>query len=210
MTETDATQANGTGQMNSIRRDPSLRQHLPRCWAYDARELDAGFSFSEEVRPWNWLELDAGEAAKLWGLLSSFVTYVNARYGDRSEHRVPPCWAEHGPVVEELTTLCFARWQAFSSEHASIGAAQHFHAYTLPAFYERLRFWLGGDLRSCQQGYHRDQDVHDVDLLEGWASRTGAIRDDDLWLRPDDDGSDPGIVGRTPSSLVPFVDRREP
>ena len=136
---------------------------LPSCWRDAARAL-SGTPFRDDVRPWNWLELDEHEAEKLWGYLEAFVAYFNARYGERAAHRIPPCWVLHGPIVEELTTLCFARWQAFSSIHASIGGAQYFHAYSLPSFYERLRFWLGSDLLT-------ESDVIDIRSLRAFGAR---------------------------------------
>lgn len=178
------------------------REALPPCWRDAARELE-GTGFRDDVRPWNWLELDEHEAEKLWAYLERFVSFFNARYAERGAHRIPPCWALHGPVVEEVTTLSFARWQAFSSTHASTGGAQYFHAYSLPAFYERLRFWLGNDLLTCQQGHHRHRDEHGGDRLEEWRDRTEAVRDEDLWLRFDAD--EPGGE-KVP--FVPFVERQ--
>ncbi len=177
---------------------------LPSCWRDAARTL-TGTPFRDDVRPWNWLELDEHEAEKLWGYLEAFVAYFNARYGERAAHRIPPCWVLHGPIVEELTTLCFARWQAFSSVHASIGGAQYFHAYSLPSFYERLRSWLGTDLLTCQQGHHRARDERPPTRDDNWREQTAALRDEDLWLRLDRPGGN-GVTGGT--IFVPFVERR--
>lgn len=176
---------------------------LPACWRPPARTL-AGISFAEDVRPWNWLELSEQEADKLWHYLDAFVAYFNARYGERAAHRIPPCWALHGPIVEELTTLCFARWQAFSSIHASIGGAQYFHAYSLPSFYERLRSWLGSDLLTCQQGHHRPREERPPTRDGHWREQTAALRDEDLWRRLDRCGGN----GPGGAIFVPFVERR--
>lgn len=152
---------------------------LPSCWSDAARHL-AGGSFSDGVRPWNWLELGAANAEQLWDLLVSFVNFLNHRYGDIDARRVPPCWTEHGAIVEELTTLSFARWQAFSSEHASIGGAEYWHTYTLHAFYQRLGAWLGDDALYCRQGRHR-RDAEPAAL--DWEARTREVRDLDLRIR---------------------------
>lgn len=163
------------------------------------------------MRPWNGLELDAEEAGRLWGPPASLATYVDARHAERSSQHLPPCGAEHGILIEELTTLCVARSQALSSTHGSIGAAQHVDASALPCFYERLRFWLGNDLVACQTGHHRDRDKAAAASSKGRAGWTGAIHVDDRWLRAGGVVVDPGDVrGARAEVLVPFVDRDEP
>lgn len=178
---------------------------FPRCWQEPAREL-SGTGFRNDVRPWNWTELDEHEGEKLWDYLGSFVAFFNARYGERMAHRIPPCWAEHGALVEELTTLAFARWQAFSSVHASIGGAQYWHSYTLPGFYDRLRTWLS-DLSRCQQGHHRSRDEVRTDRIEQWLEHNAAVRDADLWLRC---GTDEKRRTGQANPFVPYVERRTP
>jgi len=128
---------------------------LGSSWQGAARTGVAPFAFEENTRPWNWLELDRTAAAQLWRILGEFVSFFNARYGERPELRIPPCWAEHGSLVEEITTLWWARWQAFESAHASVGGAQYWHTYTVPGFFERMARWLGLDqLERCRQGRH--------------------------------------------------------
>ena len=61
--------------------DPAERDEVPRCWTGEARGFAGRFSFSSATRPWNWMELDAEDADKLFTLLSGFVSYFNARYG---------------------------------------------------------------------------------------------------------------------------------
>ena len=142
---------------------------LPGAWQGAARTGVAPFAFPDDTRPWNWLELDKASASELWRILAEFVAYFNARYGERPELCIPPCWAEHGPVVEELTTLRWARWQAFESAHASIGGAQYWHTYTVPGFFERTTRWLGADrLERCRQGLH---EARTVELPESEANR---------------------------------------
>ena len=177
--------ANGTtthnapepGANDSSRVDPALRDEVPPAWTDEARGWRRGkVRFRDATRPWNWMELDADEADKLWGLLVKFVAFVNRRYADRSTRRIPPCWAEHGALVEELTTLWWARWQAFESPHASIGGAQYWHSYTLPGFFERTARWLEDDLLPCQQGQHRDREDPPLTTGSGWEVRTEVIR----------------------------------
>ena len=156
---------------------------LRRCWSGEARALSGSFVFADDVRPWNWLELDAVEAAKLWSLLATFVAYLNRRYGEHPDRRVPPCWAEHGALVEELTTLVFARWQAFESPLAAIDAAQRWHSYTLPGFYQRTADWLGDGLLACQQGRHREVPDLPEDSAEPWATEAELRRNADVEQR---------------------------
>ncbi len=62
----------------------------------------------------------------------------------------------HGALVEELTTLMWSRWAAFSGPDASVDAAQTWHTYTLPAFLNRLAFWIGPQtLPDCRAGNHQ-------------------------------------------------------
>ena len=154
---------------------PADRDWIPDCWTGEAREIPGTCRFGENVKPWNWLELDAAEAEKLWSLLIGFVAFFNKRYGERPDTRIPPCWAEHGPLVEELTTLMFARWHAFESPQGSVGGAQYWHSYTLPAFFHRLRDWLGDDLLTCQQGRHRNRDEPEPSSNFSWAERSRFI-----------------------------------
>ena len=107
------------------------------------------------VRVWDWDRLGELERRGLFAYLGAFVDDFNARYGENEPMRIPACWREHRALVEEITTLAASRFEAFSSDNASIGAAQQWHTYTLPAFYERMRFWLGVQALYCMQGQHR-------------------------------------------------------
>lgn len=190
--------------MNEPNVDRQAWGALPGCWTEAARALAEIGVFGIDVRPWNWLELDAEEAALVWELLASFVEYLNRRYAVDLATRVPPCWAEHGAVVEELTTLAFAHWQAFSSEHASIGGAQYWHSYSLPGFYERLGRWLKGTRTYCDVGRHRDPERHAYVDQEHWNARVRAIAETDLSLRR-------RVVerGAQRTMEVPFASHRE-
>jgi hypothetical protein len=182
---------------------------LPAAWDGAARTGVGPFAFPDDIRPWNWLELDTASATQLWRILSEFVAFFNARYGERSELRIPPCWAEHGPVVEELTTLWWARWQAFESAHASIGGAQYWHTYSVPAFFERLGRWLGADrLERCRQGLHEEGSEPPPNTEE--VRTTDALRDLDLAQREERRGA--GVLAQPTDPNVqqlpiPFLER---
>jgi hypothetical protein len=185
--------------------DPAVRDEMPRCWDDPARGIPGAFFFADGVKPWNWIELDSEEAEKLWSLLAGFVAFVNARYGERPDRRVPPCWPEHGPIVEELTTLCFSRWHAFDSPHGSIDGAQRWHSQTLPSFYDRLASWFGDDLLACQQGRHRDRDDPVLESASSWVVRTEVIQNFDVEHRPKPTA--PGTdATRVTGVAVPFLE----
>jgi len=154
------------------------------------------------------MELDAEDADKLFAILSGFVSYFNARYGERPEQRIPPCWAEHGALVEELTTLFWARWHAFESSHGSIGGAQYWHSYTLPSFYERMRGWLGSGLVACQHGRHRDVEDVPIGTARAWELRTEVIASLDFVRRTTSPPSATGADSPT-GIVVEFLDREE-
>ena len=181
---------------------------LGPSWQGAAREGVAPFAFEENTRPWNWLELDRTAAAQLWRILSEFVDFFNARYGERPDLRIPPCWAEHGPLVEEITTLWWARWQAFESAHASVGGAQYWHTYTVPGFFERMTRWLGSDrLERCRQGRH--EGATDPERSQNPEITCQDVAEADLALREErggrgrSDAPDPNVQ-RLP---IPFLER---
>jgi hypothetical protein len=199
--------------------DPAERDNLPEAWAGQARGwARTKVRFGDGLRPWNWAELDTAEAEKLWALLRRFVVFFNARYAPEGARRVPPCWAEHGALIEELTTLWWAHWQAFESAHASIGGAQYWHSYTLPGFFERMSRWLGDDALACGQGRHRDGDNPAPATTAAWEARTERIVALDLQLRRprqlelglDDTGLDGrGLAPRSGGVEVPFLEREK-
>jgi hypothetical protein len=186
---------------------PANRDWIPSCWSGDARAIPGAYRFGESTRPWNWLELSRSDAERLWSLLFGFVTFFNARYGERVDKRVPPCWVEHGPLVEELTTLVFARWHAFESPHASVGGAQYWHSYTLPSFYDRVREWLGDELLACQQGRHRDHHDTSPSIDLDWLARGLTVSDLDAAIRVADPKEDATLVVEVPHGIeIPFLD----
>ncbi len=109
----------------------------------------------EESCPWDWAGCTGDGATQRAEQLGEFVAYLNARYAWGTQHTVPPCWAAHGALVEELTTLMWARWSAFEGPAATPEAAQVWHTYYLPGFMARLTTWVGRQaLAECQAGDH--------------------------------------------------------
>ena len=104
---------------------------------------------------WDWVDRDGQVATALAGLLEKFVEYFNARYAWTTEHLIPPCWAAHGALIEEITTLMWSRWSAFESPAGSPEAAQTWHTYYLPGFLARVNMWLGSAGAECRAGNHQ-------------------------------------------------------
>ena len=107
-------------------------------------------------RPWDLVPDNvADDDAAVW--LQKFVAFYNNRYAWTPTQRIPSCWAEHGALIEELNTLMWSRWTAFSSTQASAEGAQNWHTYSLPNFLARLTSWMGGEgpAADCRAGSHK-------------------------------------------------------
>lgn len=176
----------------------STRSELPRAWSFEARGERVVFNMAS-TRPWNWIEFDREEAATMWRILKEFVAFLNRRYVERAEQTIPPCWAEHGALVEELTTLFWARWHAFETEDATVGGAQFWHNHSMPQFLERMPRWLGPDrLHKCQAGKHAECLLEEPPLE--WENKTAAIGNLDILERPEAPASDDATARSTRKS----------
>ncbi|GAC1581112.1 MAG: hypothetical protein NVS3B18_14720 [Candidatus Dormibacteria bacterium] len=103
---------------------------------------------------WNWVGRHGHDATALADILEEFVGYFNGRYAWTAEHLIPGCWARHGALVEEITTLMWSRWSGFESPDATPEAAQAWHTYYLPGFMARVNAWLGSAAAECRSGNH--------------------------------------------------------
>ena len=112
-----------------------------------------------DANAWNWAKREGHVATALAALLGEFVEYFNARYAWTPDHLIPPCWARHGALIEELTTLMWSRWSAFQSPHATPEAAQTWHTYYLPGFLARVNTWLGSAAADCRSGNHEPSSI---------------------------------------------------
>jgi len=104
--------------------------------------------------PWDWAHVSCEAAKQMWEALTSFVAFLDARYAWAPDQVIPPCWAEHGALVEELTTLYWSRVNAFEGPKPTVDLAQTWHHQTLPGFYQRLKGWLGDRGGECRAGQH--------------------------------------------------------
>jgi len=124
------------------------------------------------------------DAAQMWDTLGNFVAYLDSRYAWTYEQLVPACWAEHGALVEELTTLFWSRHAAFEGDKPTIEAAQAWHHHHLPGFYQRLRWWLGENGSSCRAGQHPEQspasEVNQAATAARHAERRSTLISDDI------------------------------
>jgi hypothetical protein len=97
-----------------------------------------------------WRDLDPSTAAEELGHLTDWITWIIQRY--RLDHKViPPCWAEHGCLVEELSAL-HTFWQACYLEDASPSDPLGFHR-DLDLALRRLREW--SSRLGCSRTNHR-------------------------------------------------------
>ncbi|MFC0627464.1 hypothetical protein [Kribbella deserti] len=119
----------------------SLRQELDR----EQRSLGEPYVVC-------WRDLDPAVAAEEVERLASWVDWIVQRY--RIDHKsIPPCWAEHGALVEELSALHIL-WTACYLEDASPSDAVGFHR-ELDSALRRLREW--SSRRGCTRTEHRPE-----------------------------------------------------
>lgn len=113
---------------------------------------------SEKGRPapWDWSAQGDTDAAYQAESLAAFVTFFNHRYAWSKDQTIPPCWSQHGALVEEITTLMWSRWAAIQSPRADADAAQTWHTYHLPLFIGRITKWIGPEgVADCRSGRHQ-------------------------------------------------------
>ena len=114
-----------------------------------------GAAGETKPNPWDWAGCSGAGADQLAEQVSEFVAYLNGRYAWGPEHTVPPCWAAHGALVEELTTLMWSGWSAFQGPAATPEVAQAWHTYYLSGFMARMVTWVGRQaLGECRAQNH--------------------------------------------------------
>ncbi len=179
----------------AARKRPALaaRQLMQPAWTGPAREMPPAGSMADPdyqpggVWPWDWTAIDARQARRMWTRLRGLVEFLNQRYAWDHTQLIPPCWAFHGGLVEELTTLYWSRWAAFSGPDANADRAQNWHTYHLPAFYQRMSMWCGGphNLTQCQSGQHQPpRRPTATDRVAEWGEATADVAQLDQDLRP--------------------------
>ena len=101
--------------------------------------------------PVNWRDLNTDDAAEQWGRLTTWVDWLRERY--TLTDRVPACWYEHAPMLEELSALRVLWVAAFLDKDATAAAAVAFHD-ALDRVLTRIRRW---DRSGCCDGSHRPE-----------------------------------------------------
>ncbi|WP_315093233.1 hypothetical protein [uncultured Cellulomonas sp.] len=105
-------------------------------------------------RPVDWSRLDGDEARAAHDALQLWVHWLVRRYA--FDHRdVPPCWAEHDALVEELSALHTAHRACFDHAGSPMGPAE-WHQI-LGSTRARLQVWASRT--GCRTGEHRADPV---------------------------------------------------
>jgi hypothetical protein len=99
-------------------------------------ELGDGGTTGTGVRSWCWRDLGPKAAEELWSQLTDWVDWLRGRYP--LAKKIPPCWAEHPEIVEELTALWLAWQHAYAEADAPLTAAADWHDRWLPGLLHRL------------------------------------------------------------------------
>lgn len=99
-----------------------------------------------------WRDLDTTELSDELSRLTTWVDWAIDRY--RLDHKViPPCWSNHGALVEELSALR-TFWEACYLADASPSDPMSFHR-DLTLAQRRLRDW--SSTLGCTRTVHRPE-----------------------------------------------------
>jgi hypothetical protein len=83
-----------------------------------------------------WRTLGPAGREELWTRVKSWVEWIRCRYP--LSRRIPPCWADHTEIVEELTALWLAWVNAYESGDAPLTSAADWHDRWLLGVLHRL------------------------------------------------------------------------
>jgi hypothetical protein len=100
---------------------------------------------------WCWRHLGPRATATLTAELGGWVDWLRGRYP--LARRVPPCWASHPELVEELTALWVAWQAAYTHPDAHPTAPADWHDRWLPGLLHRLAH--GPHATDCDPDHHR-------------------------------------------------------
>lgn len=99
-----------------------------------------------------WRDLDPATLAEELRRLTSWVYWLIQRYN--LDHKlIPPCWSQHGALVEELSALR-TLWEASYVEDAAPSSPTAFHR-DLDLTLRRLREWTSR--LGCSRTEHRPE-----------------------------------------------------
>lgn len=150
----------------------TLVGHGERLAAHDEsiRWLLEKFKKESQDRPvfWSWKYATGERRGELWEIINDFVSWINHRYfADYRSKQIVPCWYRHGAIVEELTGLWAAWWDAsYNAKKPNAKMADFHRRYFWPAMEQ---IWsLSGEC--IKKGEHS-------------VAGRGVVRDDDEGMR---------------------------
>ena len=122
----------------------------------DGDELDALVNeiLGSKPRPIDWSRLTGEAAAEALAALDLWVRWLVARYAI-DPREIPPCWPEHGELLEELSALHTAHRAAYDPAGPPTGPADW---HTMLAN-TRARLHLAVSRTGCRTGQHRASEV---------------------------------------------------
>lgn len=128
-------------------------------------ELDALVDelLGAKPRPVDWRRLTAADAARRRSELDAWVRWLVRRYA-LDPREIPPCWADHGELIEELSALHTAHQAAFDAAGPPTGPAD-WHATFANT---RARLHVAVSRTGCRLGQHR------VSAVPDWCA-TGSV-----------------------------------
>jgi len=159
--------------------DEDWYAHVDAVLAHHSDELDRlsatpAKAKSAGSRPaTNWRRLKESVTSSELAALSTWVHWFVERYMLRS--LVPPCWALHASMIEELSALAAAWRGAYENQDATADAGLGWHEH-LEMWRAR---WPNYNLDNCNINVHRatvDVDWPDVDCPNDHPSPCGDTR----------------------------------
>jgi hypothetical protein len=114
-----------------------------------------------------WHDLTPGELIAAWAGLRAWVAWLCGRYELTVEDRLPPCWARHPGLVEELRALKAWRQEIYSCGHPGQGqAARYWHAELQAVIRAATTMYAAG----CRTGHRGAPELAGLDpgLLREW------------------------------------------
>jgi hypothetical protein len=127
-----------------------------------------------------WHAMTADERRAAWKDLCAWVTWLHDRYELGIEERLPPCWAEHPGLIEELWALKAWREEIYRATPPGSGtaetrganatgqAARYWHAELRQTITAATTFYAAG-CRAQHQGA-TTRAATDTDLQQRWAA----------------------------------------
>lgn len=125
----DAPADNGDGPDRLVQivgvHDDVIADHDEKItWLLDQQKKDV----SGDAVPWSWKHVAGQERLELWQHLVDFVDWLNRRYlSYNKKEQIVPCWYRHPEVVEELTGLWAAWWEATHDAETPNSLLARFH-----------------------------------------------------------------------------------